>query len=132
MQRALLLSIALAMLCTLPTTKVLAADEHTKDSLDTIKKNLADKKAVILDVREKREWDAGHLKQAQLVPLSDLTKDKKAAVKGIDKKQIVYLHCRSGRRSLQAAEILKSMGFDARALKPGYAELLKAGFPKAD
>jgi len=48
------------------------AAEHTKDSLETVKKNLKEKKAVLLDVREQREWDAGHLQQALLVPLSKL------------------------------------------------------------
>ena len=49
-----------------------SAAEHTKDSLATVKKNLKEKKAVLFDVREQREWDAGHLQQALLVPLSKL------------------------------------------------------------
>ena len=47
----------------------LSAQEHTKDSLDTIKARLVDKKAVLIDVREQLEWDAGHLKDAKLLPL---------------------------------------------------------------
>ena len=50
---------------------IVSAQEHTKDSLDTVKKALAAKKAVLLDVREKSEWDAGHLKDARLLPLKD-------------------------------------------------------------
>ena len=32
---------------------------------------------------------------------------------------------------LKAADLLQKAGFEVRALKPGYEELLKAGFPKA-
>src|SRR5262249_23255597 len=48
------------------------AAEHTKDSLDTVKQNLAAKKAVLIDVREIGEWKRGHLADARLVPLSEL------------------------------------------------------------
>ncbi|HZL90726.1 MAG TPA: rhodanese-like domain-containing protein [Pirellulaceae bacterium] len=108
--------------------------EHTKDSLETVKKNLKEGKAVIVDVREQNEWDAGHLKGAILMPSSKLKSDKDLAelVKPLDKKTIVYTHCRAGRRAAQCAEILKKQGFDVRALKPGYEELLKAGFEKAE
>ena len=51
---------------------IVVAQEHTKDSLETVKKALADKKAVLIDVREKTEWDAGHLADAKLLPLSSL------------------------------------------------------------
>lgn len=110
------------------------AAEHTKDSVATIKKNLEEKKAVILDVREQDEWDAGHLSQAKLVPLSKLSDEAatKKALEGVDKKTIVYCHCRAGRRALTAAEALQKMGFDVRPLKQGFDELVKEGFPKAE
>ncbi len=109
------------------------AADHTKDTLDQVKKAVADGKAVLLDVREKSEWDEGHLKDARLLPLSVL----KAGVKPEDVARVVpggkvvYSHCRSGGRSLKAADELKKLGYDVRPLKPGYAELLKAGFAPA-
>ena len=51
--------------------------QHTKDSLEVVKKRIKEKKAILIDVREQREWDAGHLKKAQLVPLSKLQADVK-------------------------------------------------------
>lgn len=110
---------------------VCSAADHTKDSPADVKKALEDKKAILLDVREKSEWDEGHLKDAMFLPLSKL---KKAAPMELDlpKNKIIYCHCRAGTRSLQAAELLQKLGFEARALKPGYADLLEAGFPKAD
>lgn len=108
--------------------------EHTKDSLDTVKKNMQDKSAVLLDVREQKEWDSGHLKDAKLVPLSKLrdTEKKEAATKDVPKDKIVYCHCGAGVRVLEAADILKKQGYDIRPLKQGYKDLLNAGFPKAE
>lgn len=107
--------------------------EHTKDSLETVKKNLHERKAVMLDVREKNEWDAGHLEGALLVPLSKLKEgsDPKSLAKELDSKKIVYCHCKAGRRALDAAQILKKQGYDVRPLKQGFDELVKGGLPKA-
>jgi rhodanese-related sulfurtransferase len=109
------------------------AADHTKDTPDEVKKALAEGKAVLLDVREKSEWDQGHLKDAKLLPLSALRRDPKAedVAKIVPKDKIIYCHCRAGVRCLQAADVLQKLGYDARALKPGYADLLKAGFAPA-
>ena len=107
--------------------------EHTKDSLETVKKNVKEGKAVIVDVREQDEWDAGHLAGAILMPSSKLKVEKDLAelVKKLDKDTVIYTHCRAGRRAAACGEILRKQGFDVRALKPGYEELIKAGFEKA-
>ena len=109
------------------------AADHTKDTPDEVKKAVAEGKAVLLDVREKSEWDEGHLKDTKLLPLSALRREPKAAdvAKIVPKDKVVYTFCRAGVRSVQAAEVLKQLGYDARALKPGYADLLKAGFAPA-
>ncbi len=116
----------------------LAASEHTKDSIDKIKASVAEKKAVIVDVREQGEWDEGHLKAAVLVPLSELKSEaakseyaKKLAEK-LPKDKVVYCHCKAGKRALLAGDLLKKLGYDARPLKQGYQQLLEAGFPKAE
>ena len=103
---------------------------HTKDSLETVKSNFKEGKAVIVDVREQGEWDAGHLKGAMLMPMSKLKKEDQAAemLKALPKDKIVYTHCKAGKRALACGEILKKQGFDVRPLRPGYEELLKAGF----
>jgi rhodanese-related sulfurtransferase len=110
------------------------AAEHTKDSLESVKERLKDKSAILLDVREQKEWDEGHLKDARLVPLSKLKVEAEAEklTKDLPKEKIVYCHCRAGVRALTAADILKKQGFDVRPLKDGYKNLLNAGFPKAE
>jgi len=122
-----------ALLVCVPCT----AAEHTKDSLEKVRKTLAEKKAVLVDVREPAEWKEGRLEAALLVPLSKLKEEGEnqefaaALEKKLSKKKIVYCHCRSGRRALEAADILAKLGYDVRPLKPGYEDLLKAGFPQA-
>ena len=114
-----------------------AAAEHTTDSLDKVKKSLAEDKAVLVDVREPAEWKAGHIEGAVLVPLSKLKKQSdqpqfgEQLAKNLPKDKVVYCHCRSGSRVLPASEILKKLGYNVRPLKPGYQDLLKAGFAKA-
>ena len=123
-----------AVLAGASTVAIVSAQEHTKDSLADVKKALVDKKAVLIDVREKTEWDAGHLKDAKLLPLS-LLKEKelpKDLAELLPKDKIAYLHCAAGKRCLVAAEILKKAGYEVRALKEGYGSLLKEGFSKAD
>ncbi len=118
-------------------TLVVVAQEplkHTKDSLDTVKENLKAGKGVLLDVREQKEWDAGHLKAARLVPQSKLKMASGLAdlLKTLPKDKVIYTHCRGGNRALACGEILKKYGFDVRPLKAGYQDLADAGFEKAE
>ncbi|MGI9475040.1 MAG: rhodanese-like domain-containing protein [Rubripirellula sp.] len=109
---------------------------HTADPLPRVLERVNGKKAILLDVREQSEWDAGHLRHAVLLPLSDLKKlkqnpDMQAKVKKLSKDKILYCHCKAGGRVLAATPILRSLGYDIRPLKAGYGDLLKAGFEKA-
>lgn len=104
--------------------------EHTADSLETVRSRIEEKKAVLVDVRDLVEWNAGHVQGAKHLPwreLQDKLKEQDIAKK-LSKDVIVYTHCAVGYRSLRAAKILKKYGYDVRALKPGYEELVKAGF----
>jgi rhodanese-related sulfurtransferase len=120
----------LGVLMLAPTT---FAAEHTADTLALVKRSLAEEKAVLVDVREKEEWEDGHLSDALLLPLSALAKgaSKNDLARVLPKGKVVYLHCAAGGRCLKAATLLKKQGYDARPLKPGYADLIKAGFSVA-
>ncbi len=113
------------------------AAEHTKDSLDKVKENLAQKKAVLVDVREQAEWDREHLDDARLWPLSELkraTTDatvKEKLAKELPKDRIVYCHCAKGVRAVMAGNILEKLGYDVRPLSAGFDQLRDAGFPAA-
>ena len=94
---------------------------------------MTERKAVLVDVREQLEWQAGHLKDAQLLPLSQITAglDATKLAKDLPKDKPVYLYCASGRRRLTAAKTLKELGYDARPLKLGFKGLIEAGFAEA-
>lgn len=122
------------LLVALAAVTPLGAEEmaHTGDSLEQVRTAVDAGKAVLIDVREQGEWDLAHLKSARLIPLSTLGKEGAAIPADLPKDKPIYLHCRSGARSLKAAEILKPLGYDVRPLKAGYGELVKSGFAKAE
>jgi phage shock protein E len=109
------------------------AVEPTADSLEAIKKNIDDKKAVLVDVRELNEWNDGHLQDASHLALKKIREgiDQEEFAKIAPPGKIVYLHCASGFRCMEAAESLKTQHKDLRPMKQGYKALLKAGFPKS-
>jgi rhodanese-related sulfurtransferase len=67
-----------------------------------------DSKPQILDVREKDEFDNGHIPLAQHYPLSNI----KEWSKTLDKEKTYYLICASGVRSFNACLYLKMMGIE--------------------
>ena len=64
---------------------------------------------VILDVREREEYDAGHIPGAIVIPYTEL--EERAAEELPDEDQLILVYCRSGRRSKIAAEILVELGY---------------------
>ena len=68
--------------------------QHTSDSPELIQQNIADGKAIMLDVRSQEEFDAGHLKGVTFIPFADIksiepdTQDLPI----LDKSKIVYCH----------------------------------------
>jgi rhodanese-related sulfurtransferase len=76
-------------------------------SLADLKKGLADGTIMLVDVREQIEWDAGHIPGAMFNPLSLF--DPAALPAPAPGKRVV-LHCRSGRRSIDALEAAQSSG----------------------
>lgn len=71
-------------------------------------RNLVESGAYIVDVREKGEYAASHLKNAVNIPLSEL----RMRLNEIPKDCPVYLHCRSSQRSYNAIMALYQHGFD--------------------
>ena len=81
--------------------------------------------ALMLDVREPDEWQAGHVAQAWLLPMgqvaghrSDLPPDRR-----------IVVACRSGGRSAVVAESLRAWGFNAVNLSGGMCAWAIAGLP---
>jgi len=68
-----------------------------------------------IDVRTAEEYKGGHAKGAKNIPLDTLD----AKMSTLKKDQPVYVICETGRRSLQAAEMLSNAGFDRVINIPG-------------
>ncbi len=68
----------------------------------TLKKWLENDEAVLVDVREPSEHAAKNIKQANLIPLSQICENKLPEIK--NKKLVI--HCHSGKRSQMACEKL--------------------------
>lgn len=83
--------------------------------------------SVLIDVREDREWQAGHLPQAMHLGRGIIERDIENAVQ--DKQQTLVLYCGGGYRSALAADMLQKMGYsDVLSLAGGYTAWLEAGF----
>lgn len=67
------------------------------------------KQAVIIDVREKDEWNAGHIAGAIHIPLSEV-QDHLTELAKYQNSPLI-MQCRSGVRSAKAANVLKIAGF---------------------
>lgn len=67
-------------------------------------------RAVILDVRSQREWDAGHIENSVHIPLSELN-NRIEEVKQLNKPIIAC--CASGVRSAKAAKFLNLNNIEA-------------------
>ena len=77
--------------------------EEAKNMMDT-------QEAIVLDVREQDEFDAGHIPGAVLLPVGTITKDTAAAViPELD--SVVLVYCRSGNRSKKASQALVELGY---------------------
>ena len=81
--------------------------------------------AVLLDVRERDEWRAGHAPQARHVGLSQF-EDHLA---DLPADRLIVTVCRSGRRSAMAANTLNRHGYTATNLSGGMNAWVSAGLP---
>lgn len=81
------------------------------EQADTLKATrLYNDDALVLDVREDKEFAAGHIPKARHIPLSQLA----GRIKELDKfkGKPVLVTCRSGQRSASACRMLKKAGFE--------------------
>ena len=109
------------------STIALAAD-YTKDGLEVIKAKVQKGEVILVDVREKNEWDEAHVLGAKLFPLSRLSKgtSKEEIESVVGRDKVVYLHCKAGVRCMKAAEILEKQGFKVQAIDLPVGELIKS------
>ena len=82
------------------------------EQADTLKATrLYNDDALVLDVREDKEFAAGHIPKAKHIPLGQLA----GRIQELDKfkGKPILVTCRSGQRSASAGRMLKKAGFEA-------------------
>ena len=123
--RTLINGLVLGVAFMFPSFTALAADQLLDDfkysaEPTNIKQNLAQalmeaNGAIVIDVRTKEEYDAGHIENAYLVPLDELNESTIAQHKDLkllkEKDTPVLLYCRSGRRSGIVMNAMAKAGF---------------------
>ena len=84
------------------------SEENPTDVEASDIENLVKNKEFLLDVREEYEYQDGHIKGAVNLPLREILGKKDSLPKDKD----IYVYCRSGHRSADAVNFLKSLGFE--------------------
>jgi rhodanese-related sulfurtransferase len=79
----------------------------------------------VVDVRERNEFDGGHVPSAVHIPMSVIP----LRMDEITKKDPVWLICESGNRSGQMTRYLTEQGFDATNVDGGTAAWRASGLP---
>ena len=88
------------------------AEENTYEQIsqEAAKEMMDSQDVVILDVRERYEYDEVHVLGAVLLPLGSISEESAASVIP-SKDSAVLVYCRSGNRSKQASEKLVALGY---------------------
>jgi rhodanese-related sulfurtransferase len=97
--------------------------EITVDELSAARQN--PNPPMLLDVRGRAEYAAGHVPGAANIPLDELP-DRLGELRGTA--QIAAI-CQSGRRSIRAAEQLGATGIDAVSVAGGTSAWVESGRP---
>jgi molybdopterin/thiamine biosynthesis adenylyltransferase/rhodanese-related sulfurtransferase len=106
---------------------------QTKDEIEEIDAPRASEllgagdRPAFLDVRERDEWDEGHIPGAVHVPRGHLESRVETAVP--DRAQPVVVYCAGGSRSAFAAKTLQELGYDnVVSLAGGFTDWKRNGF----
>jgi len=82
----------------------------------------------LVDVRTPQEYAEGHIAGALNINVQS-DDFKQMAEKELSKDSTILVYCRSGRRSMDAAEILTKLGYKVVNLKGGIIEWKEDGLP---
>jgi len=106
---------------------------RTKAEIDEVEApdahaRLDDGETVFVDVRERAEWDEGHVPGAVHIPRGSL----ESRIEGLlpDRSRPLVVLCSGGSRSAFAAKTLTELGYEqVESLRGGFADWKRNGFP---
>jgi rhodanese-related sulfurtransferase len=81
--------------------------------------------AVVIDVREPYEREAGHIEGTRHIELERLA----SAAESLPRDKTVVFHCRVGARSAMAAQAFRASGYDAWSMAGGLERWHDEGLP---
>ena len=83
---------------------------------------------ILIDVREDREWQAGHIAGAIHIGKGVIERDIEQMIPS--RETALVLYCGGGYRSILAAESLQKMGYtNVMSMAGGWRDWMAAGFP---
>ena len=103
---SILLMIALLSGCASPSKDVTYKQVASDTALEMMSE---ESDYIILDVRTQAEYDEGHIPDAICIPNETIGNEQPDQLQ--DKSQLIFVYCRSGNRSKQAAQKLSEMGY---------------------
>lgn len=84
--------------------------EYKKITQEDAKKIIDSENVIILDVRTQEEYNSGHINNAIILPVTEIS--NKAQEILVDKNKKILIYCRSGNRSATAAKALIELGYN--------------------
>lgn len=81
-----------------------------------VAEKLKEKKAILIDLREKEEYDSEHMEGAIWIPYDTVVDE----ISRFDKKQVLILYCDRGNASLMAGRVLAGKGYTVYTILGGF------------
>ncbi len=108
-------------------TRSTAATSYTNASVATAKYMVdTDPSLVVLDVRNQSEYDTGHIRNAKLIPVWQLT----GRLNELNQSSMILVYCQAGGRSATASQTLVDNGFaNIYNMLGGVTAWISAGYP---
>ncbi len=114
--------------CAMQTSSCTHNDNIVSVSAPEFEKEIKSDSVQLVDVRTPQEYTEGHIDGASNINVQS-DDFKELAHRELSKDSTVLVYCRSGRRSLDAAEMLTVLGYKVVNLKGGIIEWKEVGLP---
>lgn len=96
-----------------------------------VTKSVDDGTALIVDVREQKDFKEGHLKSSSNLPISAIRSKEFPADFSKTKTTYLYCGCPEGKGAFEASKIMNAEGYNTIPIKANYKELLGDGYEQA-
>ena len=124
-------SVLLALFCVSGLALRAQDAGRVQPSVAEVKKNVQDGTASLVDVREAKDFTAGHLQTSSNLPISEVRTKQFPADFSKARTTYLYCGCPEGKGAFEASKIMNGEGYHTIPLKSNYKELVSAGYEQA-